>query len=258
KIIISRFRRHRIKIIFRSDNIIVVDKDYDMKINSNNDTEITVQTLLKQQYPSLANDKLFHEFYFPHRLDYATSGVMCIPTNKEACRVISNTFHTRRSKKYYIAIVRGLLSKEIIDVDMAIGEDIREQTIQKMCTANSQYCVKSRAARTIFIILDKGLFDNYPATKVLIRPVTGRRHQIRAHCSYLGHTIVGDYTYSNRKDINPSRMFLHSLRLVLPNPMENIDVNTRDPFIDFKEWTTVEKINSINKITYDKFEPFLY
>lgn len=80
-----------------------------------------MQTLLKQQFPSLANNKLFHEFYFPHRLDYATSGVMCIPTNKESCRAVSNAFHNRKSKKYYVAIVRGLFSKEIVDLDMAIG-----------------------------------------------------------------------------------------------------------------------------------------
>lgn len=38
---------------------------------------------------------------------------------------------------------------------------------------------------------------------------------MRLHCHYLGHTLVGDYTYSNRRDFAPFRMFLHSLRLVL-------------------------------------------
>lgn len=94
-----------------------------------------------------------------------------------------------------------------------------------MCTADSKYCIKSRAARTIFVTLDKGSFDDYPATKVLIRPVTGRRHQIRTHCSYLGHTIVGDYTYSNRKDVKPSRMFLHSLRYPRKQSRRNLYLN---------------------------------
>lgn len=71
---------------------------------------------------------------------------------------------------------------------------------------------RSKCARTLIVLLEKGIFDNYPASKILIRPITGRRHQIRVHCSYIGHTIVGDYTYSNRKDLNPERMFLHSIR----------------------------------------------
>ncbi|KAJ8918698.1 hypothetical protein NQ315_015018 [Exocentrus adspersus] len=257
KKIIALFRKQRINVLYNSDNILVINKQYDMKINSNKENEVTVQTLLKRQYPSLANERLFHEFYFPHRLDYATSGLMCIPKNKEACKAISSAFINRESKKYYVAILRGLLSKEVIDVNIAIGEDVREPDIQKMCTADSKYCIKSRSARTIFVTLDKGLFGNYPATKVLIRPVTGRRHQIRVHCSYLGHTIVGDYTYSNRKDTVPCRMFLHSLRLVLPNSIEPIDVESSDPFTGMKEWRIVKNINNVDNVTYDKFEDFL-
>ncbi|KAJ8955376.1 hypothetical protein NQ318_003473 [Aromia moschata] len=202
----------KIKILHKSSNFIIINKECDIKINSNNKTERTVHTMLKEVFPLLANEKLFHEYYFPHRLDFATSGLMCIPIHKEACRVVSSTFLTRASKKYYIAIVRGLFSKEIVDIDIPIGEDIREKNIQKMCTANCKFCMKARTAKTIFIVLEKGLYDNYPATKVLVRPITGRRHQIRVHCTYIGHTIVGDYTYSNRKDTKPPRMFLHCLR----------------------------------------------
>lgn len=74
------------------------------------------------------------------------------------------------------------------------------------------YDNNSRNARTLIVVLETGLFDNYPTSKVLIRPITGRRHQIRVHCSHIGHTIVGDYTYSNKKDVSPERMYLHSLR----------------------------------------------
>lgn len=83
--------------------------------------QVTVQTLLKKKFPSLANEKLYHEFYFPHRLDYATSGVMCVPLNKEECKIISKGFSDRRVQKYYIALVRGLLSKEIVDINISIG-----------------------------------------------------------------------------------------------------------------------------------------
>ena len=54
--------------------------------------------------------------------------------------------------------------------------------------------------------------------------------QLRVHCHHLGHTIVGDYTYSSRHDLLPPRMFLHAARLVLDTRLEQLDICTGDPF----------------------------
>jgi len=84
-----------------------------------------------------------------------------------------------------------------------------------MCTIDSIYCINPRSAHTRLVVLERGIFMSYPATKVLLMLITGRRHQIRVHCSDIGHTIIGDFTYSNRKDTSPSRTFLHSFRCLL-------------------------------------------
>ncbi|KAJ8980712.1 hypothetical protein NQ317_019206 [Molorchus minor] len=236
------FFHTRLKVLYNSNNFIVIDKQADMKINSNNIKERTVQTLLKEEFPLIANEKLFHEYYFPHRLDFATSGVMCIPLHKQACQLTSKAFFYKRKPK----------------ILYCYSEDTREQNIQKMCTTKSKYCIKPREARTIFVVLENGIYDNYPATKILIKPITGRRHQIRVHCTYLGHTIVGDYTYSNRKDVEPPRMFLHCIRLVLPNPLESLDIHTSDPFLNVKNWKPIHKINDINNIMYNKYNGVFY
>ena len=90
-------------------------------------------------------------------------------------------------------------------------------------------------------------------TQVLLAPVTGRRHQLRLHCHRLGHTIVGDFTYSGKRwvckksgiiwfcrletnhsctsrDVLPPRMYLHAHRLLLPTALEELDINAGDPF----------------------------
>jgi len=85
---------------------------------------------------------------------------------------------------------------------------------RKMCTVDEVCCTGPRDAHTRLVVLERGVFMSYPATKVLLQLITGRRHQIRVHCSTIGHTIVGDYTYSGRKDTSPSRTFLHSYRWV--------------------------------------------
>ena len=53
-----------------------------------------------------------------------------------------------------------------------------------------------------------------------MEPLTGRRHQLRVHCHSLGHTVLGDYTYSDRSDTKPDRMYLHAYKIQLPNSIE--------------------------------------
>ena len=55
-----------------------------------------------------------------------------------------------------------------------------------------------------------------------MEPLTGRRHQLRIHCHSLGHTILGDYTYSDRSDTKPKRMYLHAYKINLPNTLEGV------------------------------------
>ena len=125
----------------------------------------------------------------------------------------------------------------------------------KMCTSKMPHCSHAKSAHTRLLVLEIGLYDNSPATKVLLKPITGRRHQLRVHCSSLGHTIVGDFSYSNQKDILPYRMFLHAQRLVLPNRLEVLDVRTDDPFVsrDRKnKWKPLKVLNVFDEAIYDR------
>lgn len=159
------------------------------------------------------NRSLYHDFHFVHRLDYVTSGVLCIALNKCACTAATSAFEERKAKKYYLAILRGHVARESLNICEAIGEDVSEKNgNHRMCTSTDPNCKSPRFAKTMLLVLQRGIFGSFPATKVLLRPITGRRHQLRVHCTIIGHTIVGDYTYSNRKDTDPWRTFLHAFR----------------------------------------------
>jgi 23S rRNA-/tRNA-specific pseudouridylate synthase len=152
--------------------------------------------------------------------------------------------------RYYLALVRGHISSQKLTLTEAIGDDLREmQSSRRMSIASSPFCSKAtRDALTHLVVLERGLCYGYPATKILLRPITGRRHQLRLHCSSIGHTIVGDYTYSERKDVQPYRMFLHAFKLVLPSKVEHIVVTTEDPFgseDDRNSWIPCETITTI-------------
>lgn len=248
-----------IKVMYQSPNYILINKRYDVLINSDSpEDEVTVQTQLRRIFPDLANPRLGHEFMFAHRLDYATSGLMCISVHKKAAGAITKCFVHKRVDKYYLALVRGHVSKEMLDVYLPIGNDIREEWEGiRMATPLSPYAGRCKAAHTRLLVLQKALYNNYPATKLLLKPITGRRHQLRVHLSESGHTIVGDFTYSNRRDLFPYRMFLHAYRLVVPTEYEHIDVRTDDPFTENdprNKWTVVETLNALNEETFTKLK----
>lgn len=61
------------------------------------------------------------------------------------------------------------------------------------------------------------MYNNKPVSKVVLRPLNGRRHQLRLHCVALGFPIVGDATYGHIQwDTHTPRMMLHAFRLQAP------------------------------------------
>ncbi|XP_025206616.1 RNA pseudouridylate synthase domain-containing protein 1-like [Melanaphis sacchari] len=236
-----------LEIVYKSNDFIIVNKPEDIFTNNHNKTRPSLDVLLGKKYPHLVNSKLEHSFYFVHRLDFVTSGVLCIALNKQACAKASGAMQKRISRKYYIALVRGHVSKDHLDLINPIGYCAREANgNHKMCTVDEECCTEPRDAHTRLIVLERGVYMSYPATKVLLQLVTGRRHQLRVHCSTIGHTIVGDYTYSGRKDTSPCRTFLHSYRLELG--VDGINVQTNDPFTEAKLkglWIPVEYVNRV-------------
>lgn len=252
-----------VEVVYQNENYLVVNKPFDLLINSEEtNKEDTLHLRLEKQFPTLISKEVKFSFYFPHRLDYSTSGLMIIALNKKACNLMCTCFEKKKVKKYYLALVRGILSKEIIDVHHSIGYNAEELNRSNgMCSPEfNSTCMRPKSAHTRILTLSYGLYKAYPCTKVLLKILTGRRHQIRVHCSNLGHTIVGDYTYSRRKEIGPPRQMLHAYRLAVDN-MPNFDLKTKDPFDEgevLTDWRVVQTINNLtDKGVFDKIDQSL-
>jgi len=124
-----------------------------------------------------------------------------------------------------------------------------------MAAESMPHCAEeTRQAITHLIVLERGTCYGYPATKVLLRPITGRRHQLRIHCHTIGHTIVGDFTYSNRRDCLPYRMFLHAYKLEFDCRLEILDITSEDPFTSSNpknKWESHQEVLSIPDAIYE-------
>ncbi|XP_076359150.1 RNA pseudouridylate synthase domain-containing protein 1-like [Tachypleus tridentatus] len=206
-----------IAILHISQSFIIVNKRHDIAINTDKDEEmpelpVSVENQLKSRFPHLVNKNLVHSFHFCHRLDYSTSGVLAIALTKEAAKEAMLVFKNRLAfTSTILDFSRGHVDQEYTVINKGIGKDSREHFTHCMCTEDKGYCSFPRKAVTQIIVLQRGLYANSPATKVLLKPITGRRHQLRVHCNFIGHTVVGDYTHSNRRDLTPHRMFLRCL-----------------------------------------------
>lgn len=244
-----------LKVLHLSDNFLVVDKQCDIPINSNTPDQhpVTVADQLNHSFSHLADPKVQFGFRFCHRLDYSTSGVLVIALNKNACRSSYFAFSQRKADKYYLGLVHGHIQSDFLVMDKAIGADSRPDYSHCMCTKDKEYCIQPKTAMSKLCVLQRGSYHGNPATKVLMKLFSGRRHQLRVHCHDVGHTIIGDYTYSDRKDMHPYRMFLHAYRLILPCDVEPLDISTGDPFTEdepINEWRPTETIHNLNEETF--------
>ncbi|HOG77141.1 MAG TPA: RluA family pseudouridine synthase, partial [Anaerolineaceae bacterium] len=145
-----------------------------------------------------------------HRLDKETSGVLVLARNQSAYDWLVRQFKSRKTEKYYLALVDGQPPTPSGRIEAAVGRDPKFR--QRMAIV---YEGKGRKAVSEYHTVQS--FHDH--TLLEVHPLTGRTHQIRVHLAYLGCPVVGDRVYGRRKSsLALGRFFLHAakLRIILP------------------------------------------
>jgi tRNA pseudouridine32 synthase/23S rRNA pseudouridine746 synthase len=157
-------------------------------------------TRLQERYPSAS---------IVHRLDLDTSGIMVIPLNKETHAHISRQFQERRVEKSYEAIVFGVVDNDQGETDLPIATDWPNRPLQMICHE------RGKSALTRYEVMDR----RKDRTRLLLKPVTGRSHQLRIHMRELGHPILGCDMYAHEEALNMAeRLMLHATTLAFEHP----------------------------------------
>ncbi|RVE69274.1 hypothetical protein OJAV_G00076140 [Oryzias javanicus] len=193
--------------------------------------KLTVQAQLQHHFPHLADPSTYYGFRFCHQLDFSTSGALCVALNKAAAGQAYRCFKDRTVTKAYLSLVRGTVEETTQTIDFSIGKNCTEGKKHMMCIEGSEGCENPKPSQTELTVLEYGLYDGDPVTKVLLQPLTGRTHQLRVHCSAINHPIVGDFTYSLGTDNSPYRMMLHAHLLHIPLEPDPLLVTAGDPFV---------------------------
>ncbi len=158
-----------------------------------------------------------------HRLDMATSGLMVMALNKACHRELSRQFQERLTEKQYIARVYGHMAQPEGSVDLPLICDWPNRPKQKVDFDNG------KPALTHYQVLAQ----EPEATRVLLKPVTGRSHQLRVHMLSLQHPILGDRLYAHPKALAAAeRLQLHAqwLKFTHPTTQQAIEFKADCPF----------------------------
>ena len=188
--------------IIKSNEDLIIDNNEDF-IVLNKSAGISVQGGTKSKKNLIdifAKSEIFQgsKPYSVHRLDKDTSGVFIIAKNRKSAQLLTTLFRLRKVHKTYLAICDGEIEKNSGEWN---DELIRYDNGKKII----------EPAKTIFKVLDK----NTNSSLVEMKPITGRKHQLRKQLFNIGHSIYGDKKYksfSSTKRLNKDLM-LHSYQI---------------------------------------------
>jgi 23S rRNA pseudouridine1911/1915/1917 synthase len=202
-------------IVFENDDLLVVNKPAGMVVHpsAGHDTGTLVHAVLGYE-PDIEGIGGEERPGVVHRLDKETSGLILLAKNDRAHRWLQDQFRTRTVEKTYLALVDGAPPTPSGRVEAPVGRDPSHR--KKMAIMPPG---KGREAVSEYMTLES--FKEH--TLLEFHPHTGRTHQIRLHCMFLGCPIVGDKVYGHRKQsIEIDRHFLHAAKLKIILPGEKV------------------------------------
>ena len=203
-------------IIENNDNFIVINKPSGISVQAGTKSFKNIIDILK-------DTKYFLESkpFIVHRLDKETSGVMIVAKNRQYAQLFTSLFRIRKMHKTYLAITHGSVKadKKLLQ-DNLVSYEKDKKIIQK--AISHLRILKSN--------------DEYSLLE--LKPITGRKHQIRKQLYNIGNPIVGDYKYSFNKDAKKFKVkniMLHSykIKFMINNIKYNFEAKYGDEFEEF-------------------------
>lgn len=197
------------EIVYEDNDVIVVNKPNGMVVHPavGNFTGTLVNGLL---YHSKELSDINGEFRpgIVHRIDAFTTGLLVVAKNNRAHEFLAHQLEEHSIHRKYEALVWGVIEEDSATIKAPIGRDLKDR--KKMAVTS----IHSKEAITHLKVLKRMKH----ATLIECVLETGRTHQIRVHLNYIGHPVVNDPIYGNRKPINDTGQCLHAKELGFIHP----------------------------------------
>ena len=199
-------------IVYEDDDVIVVNKPNGMVVHPavGNPNHTLVNGLM---YISKNLSNINGEFRpgIVHRIDADTTGLLIVAKNNKAHEILAKELEEKKTHRIYYALVWGVITNDTGTIDAPIGRSKKDR--KKMDVVED-----GKEAITHFRVLER--YKN--ATLVELKLETGRTHQIRVHMKYIGHPVVNDSVYSNKKLFDETGQCLHAKEIGFIHPTKNV------------------------------------
>ena len=195
-------RPMRLDVLYADENFIAINKASGLLVHRTQLDKQATEFALQ-----LLRDQIGQAVYPCHRLDRPTSGVLLFALKPAALSAAQKEFEARRVDKTYHAIVRGWPeSQGLIDYDLKL-----EDKPSRVQTAQTKYRCLERFEFPQAI----GPYPFARFAHVELKPLSGRKHQLRRHMAHLRHPILGDTRHGDGKQNQYIRQYFDCQRLLL-------------------------------------------
>lgn len=208
-------------ILYQDDQLLIIDKPAGLAVHGGSGVSLGLIEVLRAMYPEAPFLELVH------RLDRDTSGCIMIAKERSMLTHLHACLKAGKIQKTYFAIVQGKWR----------GTKLVEAPLLKYLLRSGERMVKvdpeGKHAQTQIQVVE----SYEQATLIQAKPITGRTHQIRVHCAFMGHPIIGDPKYGDMKANQQAkeqgfeRLFLHAhqLSIRLPYKPYNLTITSSMP-----------------------------
>jgi 23S rRNA pseudouridine1911/1915/1917 synthase len=208
-----------VTVLFEDAHILAVDKPAGMLIHPSHATMVgTLANRVVGYYQKTGQNCVFHPVT---RLDRDTFGVVLLAKNAHVHALFNRLHREGQLKKTYHALVLGGPAEDNGVIDAPIARQPQPSLLRYV---NQE----GKSAVTEYVVLERG-----KVTSLLqLRPITGRTHQLRVHCAYMGFPILGDPQYGNEEAKGYAKtQLLCAKRLEFTHPVtgQSITIESRLP-----------------------------
>ena len=211
-----------LNVIWEDDNMAVINKPSGMLTHPTplEKSGTLVNALLYKYGDNLSDINGEFRRGIIHRLDRNTSGLIMIAKNNNTHEFLVEEMKEKRFCKKYLAIVRGIVEKDLFEINTPIGRHLTQPHKMTIDGKNAQ------DALTIVNVIER--LDN--ATLVELTLITGRTHQIRVHMSSIGHPVYNDTLYGfGKMKIKTEEQVLQSYKLEFTKPFSDERISLEIP-----------------------------